>query len=89
MYAAVLVKNLLKLAYVITLSRMQGGQLCPLLLDAKAHIFVCGDGANMAKDVHSALLAVLETHGGLAATDAAAHLATMTKDGRYIRDIWS
>ncbi len=68
---------------------VQGEQLCPLLLDDQAHIFVCGDGANMAKDVHSALLDVLEAHGGLSATEAAAHLAAMTKDGRYIRDIWS
>ena len=68
---------------------MQGKQLCPLLLDSEAHILVCGDGANMAKDVHAALLAILEAHGGLAAADAAAHLAAMTKEGLYIRDIWS
>ena len=68
---------------------LQGEQLCPLLLGSEAHIFVCGDGANMAKDVHAALLAILEDRGGLAAADAAAHLAAMTKEGRYIRDIWS
>jgi sulfite reductase alpha subunit-like flavoprotein len=52
-------------------------------------MFVCGDGANMAKDVHAALTSILEIHGRLPATEAAAHLALMTKEGRYIRDIWS
>ena len=55
-----------------------------------AHVFVCGDGAGMAKDVHAALCAALEAHvEGMDAAGAAATLSNMTKEGRYVRDIWS
>ena len=60
-----------------------------MLLDSKAYIFICGDGANMAKDVHATLLGVLEEHGSLSAAEAAAHLTSLSKSGRYVRDIWS
>ena len=55
-----------------------------------AHVFVCGDGVGMARDVHAALVEALATHvTGMDATGAAAALAAMTKEGRYVRDIWS
>ena len=59
-----------------------------MLLD-HAHVFVCGDGADMAKDVHAALVDILQSHGGRSAEQASAHLSGMTSDARYIRDIWS
>ncbi len=68
---------------------LQSRSLAPILLHSKAFIFICGDGASMAKDVHATLLSILEEQGGLAASAAAAHLTTMSKDGRYVRDIWS
>ena len=43
----------------------------------------------MAKDVHAALTKILEQEGGMSFAGATAQLATMTKAGRYIRDIWS
>ena len=66
------------LAAIIT-----GGQLPP------AAVYVCGDGAGMAKGVHAALLEILQQHGGMSPDAAAAHLADMAKTGRYVRDIWS
>ena len=56
-----------------------------------AHVFVCGDGAGMAKDVHAALCEALQAHaeGVPDSAAAAAALAAMTKEGRYVRDIWS
>lgn len=59
-----------------------------LLYDA-AHVYVCGDGAAMAKGVHACLLNNLVQHGGLSAEEAAEKLVSMTKQGRYVRDIWS
>ena len=43
----------------------------------------------MAKDVTEALSQVLMEHGGLAPSDATTYLSGMTKQGRFIRDIWS
>lgn len=66
-----------------------GAQLAPLLLQADTHVFICGDGATMVKDVHSALLHILEEHVGQSAPTAAAHLHTMMGQGRYVKDVWS
>lgn len=53
-----------------------------------AHLYVCGDSAHMAKDVHEALLDVIATHGGLTAADAKAWLADLLQQGRYARDVY-
>ena len=37
-------------------------------------MYVCGDAANMAADVHKTLTAILVVHGGLSTEDAAATL---------------
>lgn len=68
---------------------VQGKSLAPILLDSKSFIFICGDGANMAKDVHATLLSILEEYGSMSASKAAAHLTNLSKSGRYVRDIWS
>ena len=53
------------------------------------YVYVCGDGAQMAKDVHAALLDVLMSGGNLALEQADAVLKDMALRKRYIRDIWS
>ena len=64
-------------------------ELAALLVEQGGSVFVCGDGAAMAKDVHAALLDVLQTGAGLDASAAAEMLVEMTKSQRYVRDIWS
>lgn len=56
---------------------------------AGAHVYVCGDGAAMAKDVHAALVGVLRDELGMSEVQAAEELLAMAKAGRYVRDIWS
>ena len=55
-----------------------------------ARVYVCGDGGGMAKDVHAALRDALASRPEVADEQAAeAALAAMTREGRYVRDIWS
>jgi NADPH-ferrihemoprotein reductase len=62
-----------------------------LILREEAYVFVCGDGAHMAKDVHKTLLSIITNGGGKYENenDAEALLREMTREGRYVRDIWS
>ena len=62
-----------------------------LILREEAYVFVCGDGAHMAKDVHKTLLSIITDGGGKYENenDAEALLREMTREGRYVRDIWS
>ncbi|MGG1552805.1 sulfite reductase subunit alpha [Paenibacillus ferrarius] len=57
-------------------------------LDKGAYFYVCGDKTNMAKDVHEALLQVIEKEGGLSREAAEAYLSEMQEQGRYQRDVY-
>ena len=75
--------------YVQDLLKEDAQDVFDLLQHPAVHVYVCGDGASMAKDVQNTLVGVLESAGGLSTADASAFLAAMTKQQRYIRDIWS
>ncbi len=53
-----------------------------------AHLYVCGDAVNMAKDVHAALRDIIVEHGGKSAENADAYLAQLTSERRYCRDVY-
>lgn len=74
--------------YVQHLMRKHAAALFALL-EEDAYVFVCGDGAGMAKDVHAALAEIISDQGGVDAAEAEAQLRAMAKAGRYVRDIWS
>ncbi|GBG66666.1 hypothetical protein CBR_g66801 [Chara braunii] len=79
-----------KKVYVQHRMEEYGEELAELILGRKnTHIFVCGDGVNMAKDVHAALCNILCKHGSMKEPMAIAHLSSMIKQKRYVRDIWS
>ncbi|MHB1056609.1 MAG: assimilatory sulfite reductase (NADPH) flavoprotein subunit [Rhodanobacter sp.] len=53
-----------------------------------AHLYVCGDSAHMARDVHAALLDVIATHGRQSPGEAKAWLDDLLQQGRYARDVY-
>lgn len=57
-------------------------------IETGATIYVCGDAAGMAPDVHSALTKVIEQHGGVSAETAGERLDRLGADGRYLRDVY-
>ncbi|KRE90595.1 NADP oxidoreductase [Frateuria sp. Soil773] len=74
-------------AYVQHRLRERGAELYAWLKDG-AHLYVCGDSAHMAKDVHAALIDIAATHGGLSPDEAKAWLADLLTQGRYARDVY-
>ena len=57
-------------------------------LEKGAHLYICGDGNHMAKDVHQALLSVVQEHGGHSAEDAEAYLEALRDGKRYQKDVY-
>lgn len=57
-------------------------------LQEGAAFYVCGDKQNMARDVHNALLEIIEKEGGVSREEAEAYLADMKKQKRYQRDVY-
>jgi sulfite reductase (NADPH) flavoprotein alpha-component len=53
-----------------------------------AYFFVCGDKQRMAKDVHNALIDVIEREGNRSREEAEAYLNSLQKQGRYQRDVY-
>ncbi len=57
-------------------------------LENGAHVYVCGDATQMARDVHAALRDVVVQHGGRSVEDAEAYLSKLAQDRRYSRDVY-
>ncbi len=53
-----------------------------------AHFYVCGDASRMASDVDGALKRIIAAQGGLSREETEAHVALMSKSGRYQRDVY-
>ena len=53
-----------------------------------AHIYVCGDATQMAKDVHQTLQKIAQQEGGLDADQARSWLEELSAQGRYARDVY-
>ncbi|XP_077995276.1 NADPH--cytochrome P450 reductase-like isoform X2 [Glandiceps talaboti] len=59
------------------------------LLDKGAHLYICGDARNMARDVNEVLRDILMTEGGLTKDQAEDYFKKMHSKGRYAADVWS
>lgn len=57
-------------------------------LEAGAHIYVCGDANQMAKDVQEALLDVISDHGHKSREEAEEYLSELRRAKRYQRDVY-
>ncbi|UOO80729.1 assimilatory sulfite reductase (NADPH) flavoprotein subunit [Uruburuella testudinis] len=57
-------------------------------LQQGAHIYVCGDGTRMARDVENTLLDIIADKGNLSRDDAEDYLNEMREDKRYQRDVY-
>ncbi|MEM7400574.1 MAG: sulfite reductase subunit alpha [Pseudomonadota bacterium] len=53
-----------------------------------ANFYVCGDAIKMAKDVDHALKKIVQQEGGMSETGAEDFVKTMTKNKRYLRDVY-
>ena len=53
-----------------------------------AHVYVCGDASKMAKDVEKALIVITRDHGGFDDERAQAYVQGLTKEKRYLRDVY-
>jgi NADPH-ferrihemoprotein reductase len=58
------------------------------LLEGGAYLYVCGDAKNMAKDVHRALISLVQKGKKCSGTAAEAWVKAMQDAGRYQRDVW-
>ena len=54
----------------------------------QGHVYVCGDAKRMAKDVHAALLEILQQQSSISSSDAESRLQQLTDSSRYQRDVW-
>jgi len=57
-------------------------------LEEGAWLYVCGDAAHMAPDVHAALTDIVAEHGGLDREEAGAYLSALQRDRRYRLDVY-
>jgi sulfite reductase (NADPH) flavoprotein alpha-component len=73
--------------YVQQRLREEGAELWRWLQDG-AHLYICGDASRMAKDVDRALHEVVAVHGGLDEQGARDYISQMTREKRYLRDVY-
>ena len=57
-------------------------------LENGACFYVCGDKQYMAKDVHDALIDIIEKEGAMSRESAESYLNDMKTQGRYLRDVY-
>ena len=73
--------------YVQDKLREEGKQLWEWV-QAGAYIYICGDAARMAKDVHESLCEMIGLHGCMDRNNASALLDNMAVEKRYLCDLY-
>ena len=73
--------------YVQDRMRETGRDVWAWLADG-AHVYVCGDGKRMAKDVEVALVDVVAAYGARTRDQAIAFVSDLKKQGRYQQDVY-
>jgi methionine synthase reductase len=75
--------------YVTHKIEERGSELCDLLMNKGASLYICGDGNDMAKSVHESLKKIFVQHGGLEEKQAIDFMEDLKHRRRYLLDIWS
>jgi methionine synthase reductase len=75
--------------YVTHKLRARAGEIARMILDDCAHIYVCGDGNHMAKDVYATIKSIVTNYARISEEEAESMLQDMKLRRRYIVDIWS
>lgn len=75
--------------YVQHLLKKNKEAMWKLINSENAHIYVCGDARNMAKDVQTAFYEIAEELGGMTRTQATDYIKKLMTKGRYSQDVWS
>ena len=78
-----------KKVYVQDRMMEQSKAVYRLLVKQKGYLYVCGDGAKMAKDVEKTLVEILSLHGKMSPKEAKDMLGHLKKQRRYVKDVWS
>jgi len=58
------------------------------LLDQKAFFYVCGDAANMAREVNATLAQILADERGISKSKAEEIVKQMRASNQYQEDVW-
>lgn len=74
--------------YVQHLMKAHGANLIRQLTKQHAYLFVCGDGALMARDVMKCVEELLVEHAHMSGEEAKQYVLMMKKEARYVEDIW-
>jgi sulfite reductase alpha subunit-like flavoprotein len=77
-----------KKEYVQDLLWKNRDQVWEMLQHNEAHIYICGDGRHMAKDVDNTLHRIAEESGKMSQSDAITFFETLQENDRYLQDVW-
>ncbi|CAB4000718.1 methionine synthase reductase [Paramuricea clavata] len=75
--------------YVQDNIKIWGEELCNLIYNSGAFIFVCGDAKNMAKNVLETFIDVLQNIKGLSHEEAKKDIWKLRQEHRYVEDVWT
>jgi len=75
--------------YVQHLLKRDKEHLWQLIHEGGAHIYVCGDARNMARDVQNTFYDIVADGGAMEHTQAVDYIKKLMTKGRYSLDVWS
>ncbi|MBN3271198.1 NCPR reductase, partial [Polyodon spathula] len=75
--------------YVQHLLKKNKENLWKLIHTDNAHIYICGDARNMARDVQNTFYEIASELGSMAHTQAVDYVKKLMTKGRYSLDVWS
>lgn len=75
--------------YVTHKIEERGSEICDLLVNKGANLYICGDGNDMAKSVNESLKKIFMKHGNLDEKQTIDFINDLKHRRRYLLDIWS